>query len=206
MYVIGLTGSIASGKSSVSKILKQQGIPVIDADQMAREIVEPGKPAYQDIVNEFGAQVVDADGQLNRKRLGDIIFSDPEMRNKLNSFTHPRLKEVFERRMQQLSPDDRIVVWDVPLLLETNMDKEVNEVWVVWVDNRLQVERLMQRDGLTQTEAELRIASQMPMVEKMKRADRLIDNRGTMEETEAIVTKYYKQVSSILKADKDNKI
>ncbi|NLV17087.1 MAG: dephospho-CoA kinase [Syntrophomonadaceae bacterium] len=205
MYVIGLTGCIASGKSTVSKMLKQKGIPVIDADQIAREIVEPGEPAYQDIVNEFGPRVVDADGQLNRKYLGDIIFSDPEMREKLNSFTHPRVQKKFEHHMQQLSPDDRIVIWDVPLLFETNMYKEVDEVWVVWVDERLQVERLMQRDGLTQPQAKLRAASQMPMVEKMKRADRLIDNRGSIEETEAIVAKYYKQVQSILKPT-DNKI
>ena len=116
MFIIGLTGGIASGKSTVSDILRELGLPVIDADQIAREIVEPGQPAYNDIVREFGPAVVGPDGRLDRKVLGDLVFNNPDLREKLNRITHPRLWEVFDYEMQQLPPDTDIVVWDVPLL------------------------------------------------------------------------------------------
>lgn len=200
MFIIGLTGGIASGKSTVSNMLKELGLPVIDADQVAREIVEPGQRAFNDIVREFGPQVVGPDGQLDRKALGDLVFAHPNLRLKLNSITHPRLWEVFNYRMQELPADVKIVVWDVPLLLETGMDQKVDEVWLVWVDVPLQIERLMKRDNLTEEEARQRLRAQMPIEEKMKRADRLIDNRGTVEETRALVTKFYNELAGILGA------
>ena len=116
LFIIGLTGGIASGKSTVSNMLKEMGLPVIDADQVAREIVEPGQRAFNDIVREFGPQVVGPDGQLDRKALGNLVFAHPDLRLKLNSITHPRLWEVFDYRMQELPSDVKIVVWDVPLL------------------------------------------------------------------------------------------
>ena len=149
-------------------------------------------------MREFGPRVVGPDGQLDRKALGDMIFANPELRLKLNSITHPRLWEVFDYRMQQLRPDTKIVVWDVPLLLETGMDKRVDEVWLVWVDVPMQIERLMNRDSLTEEEARQRLQAQMPIEEKMKRADRIIDNRGTIEETRKIVTKFCNEVKNFL--------
>ncbi|MGE5543946.1 MAG: dephospho-CoA kinase [Bacillota bacterium] len=198
MFIIGLTGGIASGKSTVSAMLQELGLPVIDADQVAREIVEPGQRAFNEIVREFGPTVVGPDGHLNRKFLGDLVFSNPCLLQKLNSITHPRLWEVFDYRMQQLPADTKIVVWDVPLLLETGMDKRVDEVWLVWVDEPMQIERLMKRDNLTVEEARRRLEAQMPIEEKMKRADRLIDNRGTVEETWEIVTRFYNEVKDFL--------
>jgi len=198
MFIIGLTGGIASGKSTVSEILRELALPVIDADQVAREIVEPGQRAYNEIVREFGPGVVGPDGRLNRKVLGDLVFANPDLRLKLNQITHPRLWEVFDYRMQQLPPDTDIVVWDVPLLLETGMDDKVDEVWLVWVDEQMQIERLMKRDNLTEEEARSRLKAQMPLTEKMKRAHRLIDNRGTVEETRELVTSFYNEIKSII--------
>jgi len=198
LFIIGLTGGIASGKSTVSDMLQELGLPVIDADQVAREIVEPGQRAFNEIVREFGPAVVGPDGQLNRKVLGDMVFSNPDLRLKLNSITHPRLWEVFDYRMGQLPEDTKIVVWDVPLLLETGMDKKVDEVWLVWVDVPRQIERLMNRDNLTEEEARQRLQAQMPIEEKMKRADRLIDNRGTVENTREVVTRFYNEVKNFL--------
>lgn len=198
LFIIGLTGGIASGKSTVSAMLQELGLPVIDADQIAREIVEPGQRAFNDIVREFGPRVVGPDGQLDRKALGDMIFANPELRLKLNNITHPRLWEVFDYRMRQLTPDTKIVVWDVPLLLETGMDKRVDEVWLVWVDVPMQIERLKNRDNLTEEEAHQRLQAQMPIDEKMKRADRIIDNRGTIEETRETVTKFCNEVNNFL--------
>lgn len=200
MYIIGLTGGIASGKSTVSAMLKEMGLPVIDADVVAREIVEPGQRAFNDIVREFGPQVVGPDGRLERKALGDLVFANPDLRMKLNSLTHPRLWEVFDYRMQELPPDVKIVVWDVALLIETGMDKRVDEVWLVWVDEDQQIKRLMKRDHMTEAEARSRLQAQMPIEEKMKQADRLVDNRGTVEETRAIVTRFYNQLEGVLKA------
>lgn len=200
MFIIGLTGGIASGKSTVSDILEEMGLPLIDADQVAREIVEPGQRAFNDIVREFGPRVVGPDGQLDRKALADLIFANPELRLKLNRITHPRLWEVFDYRMQELPPDASIVVWDVPLLLETGMDQRVDEVWLVWVDVPLQIERLMKRDNLTEDEARNRLQAQMPIEEKMKRAHRVIDNRGTVEETRKTVTKFYNELVGMLNA------
>lgn len=199
MYVIGLTGGIASGKSTVSAMLRDLGLNVLDADKVAREIVEPGQRAYNDIVREFGPQVVAPDGSLDRKVLGDLVFSQPELRMRLNQITHPRLWEVFDHRMKEMPPGTRIVIWDVALLLETNMDRRVDEVWLVWVDEARQIERLMKRDSLSEAEAESRLRAQMSIGDKMKRADRLIDNRGSVEETRATVTRFYNQLDNFLK-------
>ncbi|MGE5415900.1 MAG: dephospho-CoA kinase [Acidobacteriota bacterium] len=199
MYIIGLTGGIASGKSTVSNFLKELGAYIIDADEVAHEIMLPGQPAYKEIVDGFGPQVVGEDGLLNREKLGEMVFHDPTLRFKLNQITHPRVGSAFKERIKQAPVGTEVAVWDVPLLIETGMIKSVNEVWVVWVDRDTQRRRLMERNGLSEEAAVSRINSQMLLDDKMKYADRLIDNTGSVEETKNTVTKFYNQLLSIIR-------
>lgn len=185
MRVIGLTGGIASGKSLVSRFLKELGAIIIDADQIARDIVKTGSPAWRQIVQEFGENVCEPDGSLNRKELGRIVFSDASKLDRLNRITHPyiishirRLLDVYRKKFP-----DAIIVLDAPLLLEAGLEGMVDEVWVVYVDYQTQLERLMKRDGFNTEEAVRRISSQLPLDEKIKLADHVIDNRGDPEET-----------------------
>ncbi|MGE5422634.1 MAG: dephospho-CoA kinase [Ignavibacteriales bacterium] len=198
MYKVGLTGGIASGKSTVSRFLQEMGAVIIDADEVARQIVEPGQPALQEIAREFGPEIIGPDGRMDRAKLGDMVFRDPALRLKLNAITHPRWSEMFKIRMSELPPDTKIVFWDVPLLFETGTDKVVDEVWLVWIDEATQVKRLMARNNYTEEEALIRIRSQMLMAEKRDRADVLIDNRGSIEETKRAVTKFYNHLLRIL--------
>lgn len=195
MRVIGLTGGIASGKSTISDYLRQHGAIVIDADVLAREIVRRGQPAWQDIVSCFGKEVLQEDGEIDRVRLGQKVFSDQRARELLNRITHPRVIEKTREtigRIKKVRPD-AVVVVDAPLLIEAGMDSLVDEVWVVAVDEETQVQRVMERDGLDRTAARQRIASQMPLKEKIKRADRVIDNQGPLAKTLADVEKYWKE-------------
>lgn len=201
MFTIGLTGGIATGKSTVSAILRNLGAFVIDADQIAREIVLPGQPAYQAIVEHFGPEVLASDGQLNRPWLAECIFSDPVQRQFLNQFTHPRVMERIETIMGELAASDyRLpVVLDIPLLIEAGMADTVNQVWLVVTDAATQLKRLMQRDGLSEAEAQLRIAAQMPLVEKARYAHCLIDNSGCLYDTEQTVRKQWDAAVSLAK-------
>lgn len=193
MFRIGLTGGIATGKSTVSAILRSLGAFVIDADQIAREIVLPGQPAHQDIVKHFGPEVLLPDGQLNRPWLSEQIFSDPAQRQFLNQFTHPRVIERIESIIEELAATNYHlpVVLDIPLLIEAGMAHTVDQVWLVVTDAETQLERLMQRDGFSKAEAKLRIDAQMPLVEKARYAHCLIDNSGCLNETEQIVRKQW---------------
>ncbi|MDF9408575.1 dephospho-CoA kinase [Pelotomaculum isophthalicicum JI] len=187
MLVIGLTGNIGSGKSTVSRYLESLGSVVIDADQVAREIVQPGTPALAEIVKVFGPGVLNSDGTLDRKKTSSIVFTDPDALAKLNAITHPRIVEAIESEKIKFNnlPDsrDRLLVIDAPLLIEVGLHKSVDEIWVVKVDAQKQVERLIERDGLSDEEARKRVAAQMPQVEKLKYARRVIDNNGSPEET-----------------------
>ncbi|MDH7498659.1 MAG: dephospho-CoA kinase [Syntrophomonadaceae bacterium] len=195
MKIIGLTGGIASGKSTVSGILKSLGAVVIDADQVAREVVEPGQPAWQEIVDAFGPAVLNPDGTLNRKQLSQLVFRDGEKLRRLNAITHPRVIEHFRQRLQWLRANrpDAVVVLDVPLLFESGMDAMADEVWVVWVDQEIEMQRLMMRDGITHEEAQARVAAQLPLEEKVRRADRVIDNTRSLQETIAQTEALYRQ-------------
>ncbi|SEQ72049.1 dephospho-CoA kinase [Piscibacillus halophilus] len=180
--IIGLTGSIATGKSTVSNMFKAWEIPVVDADQIAREVVEPGKPAYQKIVEHFGKKVLYDNGTLNRKKLGEIVFGNDEERKKLNSFIHPEIrKEMVRQREEYVSAGESAVVLDIPLLFESKLFDYVDKVLVVYVDPEIQLERLMERDGSDKEEALSRIQSQIPITEKKERADAIVDNTGTIE-------------------------
>ncbi|MGR9049102.1 dephospho-CoA kinase [Halobacillus faecis] len=182
--VIGLTGSIASGKSTVAEMFKNMDIPVIDADQISRDVVKPGEPAYQEIVEAFGEQVLQEGGGLDRKKLGKIVFSDEMKRKQLNGIVHPKVRqEMIRRREEYKQKQYQAVVLDIPLLFESNLTDYVEKILVVYVDEKTQLERLMERDQSGREEAEERIHAQIPVKKKAEMADAVIDNTGTIEQS-----------------------
>jgi dephospho-CoA kinase len=182
--IIGLTGSIASGKSTVSAMLTKLGITVIDADIEARLAVEPGEKAYNDIVSHFGTEVLEEDGKINRPALGSIIFNNEEKRLLLNSIVHPAVRERMAMKRQQAeAANEKAVVLDIPLLFESKLTGLVEKIIVVYVDEKTQLERLMSRNGFSEEEALSRIKSQTPLKEKVDLADEVIDNTGTIEQS-----------------------
>lgn len=185
---IGLTGGIATGKSTVSTIFKENNIPVIDADVEARYVVEKGSEGYQLIVEEFGEDILLPDGNINRAKLGAIVFSYEKKRQKLNEITHPRIRQqMIEKKEQAIQNKERLVVLDIPLLFEGKLQSIVDKVVVVSTDAHVQLERLMKRNGFSKEEALQRIYAQMPLEEKEKLADVVIFNNGTEEELKASV-------------------
>ena len=197
MTKIGLTGNIASGKSMVSQFLKEMGAIIIDADIIAREIVEFGSPALKEIGQEFGQQVLKQDGTLNRKYLGSIVFADVQALKKLNQITHPRIRELINVKIEKYlngQASEKALVIDAALLIEFGIHKMVDLVWVVQVNTGLQLQRLMLRDKLTESEARYRIDSQMPQSEKLKHADKVIYNNGTVEELHTEVKKLWEEL------------
>ncbi|UOQ46434.1 dephospho-CoA kinase [Halobacillus salinarum] len=179
--VIGLTGSIASGKSTISKMFKDFNIPVIDADIISREVVEPGKPAYRKIVETFGETILNAERTLDRKRLGSIIFNDYEKRKQLNEIVHPEVRKQMTDQRDELKKQHKAVVLDIPLLFESGLQHFVDQVLLVYVDKETQVKRLMERDQSSLEEAEQRIKAQMSLDEKAGLADAVIDNNGPVD-------------------------
>ncbi|OQP22025.1 dephospho-CoA kinase [Bacillus stratosphericus] len=175
--VIGLTGGIASGKSTVSQMIKEKGIRVVDADIIAKEAVSKGSPALHQIVQTFGEEVLQPNGELNRQQLGAIIFSDEEKRKKLNAIVHPEVrKEMLEQRDEGVSNNETFVVLDIPLLFESKLEGLVDRIIVVYTTPELQLSRLMNRNDLSEEEALNRIHSQQPLEEKCQKADRVIEN------------------------------
>jgi len=183
---IGLTGSIASGKSTVSKMLKEKGFPIVDADEIARLVVEPGTSVIEEISRVFGEDVLHDDGSLNRERLGSIIFSQQSERDKLNAIIHPAIRsEMLKQREQWHSVGEKVVVLDIPLLFESKLEHFVDKIIVVSVTPEIQKERLIIRNNLSELEASNRIESQLPVKLKEAGADAVIYNNGSIEETEA---------------------
>lgn len=194
MYVIGLTGGIASGKSSVSAILYRQGAYIIDVDQIAYNITLPGRLAWQEIIAAFGQEVVLPEGTIDRKKLGEIIFHDNNLRAILEEITHPKIKDDVSKKLKDLQNQGvSIAVLDVPLLIEVGWQMLADEVWVVAVDQKTQLARLMARNSLTSEQAQARIAAQMSLKEKLKYADVVIDNNGSIENTKSQVIKAWNQ-------------
>jgi dephospho-CoA kinase len=191
--LVGLTGSIATGKSTVSRIFAHLGARVIDADLLSREVVMPGQPAYVRIVEEFGPQVVQEDGSLDRKALGAIVFADPARRKRLEEITHPAIGLRQQRILSVLDEEsfEGVVLWDAALLFESGGVAKMDRVVVVFADPDTEGRRLIERDGLSEADARTRIASQMPIAEKAKLADHVIDNSGTREDTERQVRAVY---------------
>ncbi|MBM7648854.1 dephospho-CoA kinase [Bacillus ectoiniformans] len=183
--IIGLTGGIASGKSTVSALLAERGYVIVDADVAARAAVEPGTPALQKIVEEFGQEVLLGDGSLDRGKLGEIIFHQEDKRKVLNGIVHPAVRTfMLEAKDTAIESGHQTVIMDIPLLFESDLLWMVEKVIVVFIDEETQLQRLMNRNALDERAAKARIASQMALIEKAKRADWVIDNNGSIEETE----------------------
>jgi dephospho-CoA kinase len=186
MIVIGLTGGIASGKSTVSRTFKEQGVPVIDADLIAREIVEPGKPALEAVRQVFGPGVLTPEGTLDRKKLGSMIFADKELRAKLDACMEPYLIPLIDHRVEMYRiAGYKLVCLDAPLLVEKELHHRFRPVVVVYCPMTTQVERLMDRNGFSKEEARQRIDSQLPGDERVKVADYVIHTDGTLEQSRA---------------------
>ncbi|WP_243524795.1 dephospho-CoA kinase [Bacillus pseudomycoides] len=184
--VIGLTGGIASGKSTVSQMFRELSIPVIDADIIAREVVEQGKEAYKEIVEVFGEGVLQVDGELDRQKLGSIVFHNEEKRLQLNKIVHPAVrKEMNAQKDMYIKEGVQAVVLDIPLLFESKLTALVDRILVVAVSPSTQLERLMKRNGFTEEDAKARIDSQMSLAEKVTLANKVIYNDGTIAETKA---------------------
>lgn len=199
MKVIGLTGGIASGKSLVAGILRELGAIVIDADAIAREVVEPGTEAWREIVEAFGEEFLLPSGHLDRKKLARKIFQDPAARKALEAITHPRIRQrILKEVDRQRSLDDscrRVIVLEIPLLFETGRPPGLDGVIVVYADEEVLLERLIARDGITREEAELRLRAQMPLPEKVRLADWVIDNNGPPEATRAQVEALWRELT-----------
>ncbi|HYH03372.1 MAG TPA: dephospho-CoA kinase [Bacillota bacterium] len=179
MKIIGITGGIASGKSTVAQIIREMGYRVLDADQLARQVVEPGRPAYQEVIRTFGSEVLSPDGTLDRKKLAGIVFRDAEQRIKLEQIIHPAVKAAIRQEQERLlQSNGQVLFVEVPLLYEAGWEDFFDAVWVVSVTPKLQQERLLERDRLTPEEVMQRLAAQWPLSQKIKLADLVIENDG----------------------------
>lgn len=190
--IIGLTGSIASGKSTVSSMFAALEIPVVDADKISRLVVEPGEQAYNAILKSFGDDILLPDNSINRSKLGSIIFANESKRKQLNDIVHPAVREkMLEERDQYIQDGHHCVVLDIPLLFESKLTDYVQTTIVIYVTEQTQLQRLMNREEYTEDEAYQRIHSQISMDEKKQLADIVLDNNGTKEQT-------YKQLKTYL--------
>lgn len=198
MRIIGLTGNIASGKTAVANMFKDLGARVIDADEVAREVVEPGEPAWQEIVEEFGRGILNPDGSINRKHLGEIVFNDERKRERLNQITHPRIITKIKETISRFQKENaNSVIIEAALIVEKGgMPGLIDGLIVVSSDQKTQIDRIMKRDGLLREEALSRIRSQMPISEKIKHATYVIDNSGSLEETKRQVEGIWNKIMS----------
>jgi dephospho-CoA kinase len=188
MLRIGLTGGIASGKSTVASMLRDLDCPVLAADALGHELLEPGQTAYAEVVREFGIDILDSYGNVDRTALGEIVFADEERREKLNSILHPRIREIIEKWFAALDQPGgpELAIVEAALIIEAGFNQNLDKLIVCWCRRAQQVERLLER-GLTEEQALQRIAAQMPMEEKRSLADETVDCSGTLEETERAV-------------------
>lgn len=189
LKLIGLTGGIACGKSTVSGMMRELGLPVIDADQIARDVVRPGEPAYRAIVEEFGRDILNDDATIDREKLGALVFANEEKRKLLESLTHPHVFRAIAEEVRRLARERRAkaIVIDAALLFESGLSDSMDETVVVSVPEEIQRARLMERDGLSLEDARRRIASQMPTAQKEELAKYILDNSGDRDTTRATV-------------------
>jgi dephospho-CoA kinase len=190
--VIGLTGGIASGKSTVAAMLAGKGAFVVDADQLARKAVEPGSPALEEVASAFGREMIGPDGSLDRARLGELAFSDQQARERLNAIVHPRVMELSQEEIRRASEaGSSLVVYDVPLLFETGREKEFDGTLVVFARPETQLLRLRERSGLEEAAARSRIEAQIPIWRKLAMATWIIDNGGSRDQTQMAVDRLW---------------
>jgi dephospho-CoA kinase len=190
---IGLTGGIATGKSTVARLLEERGSIIIDLDRIAREIVEPGQPSLLRVAERFGQAVLKPDGSLDRKKLGELVFADPSERKALEAILHPSIRSVMKERMafHEAATPSRLIVVDVPLLFESEMQTYFERIMVVYVPRDVQLVRLMERDKLSAEDAERRLAAQMDIEEKRSRAEIVIDNSGSPAWTKEQIERWW---------------
>jgi dephospho-CoA kinase len=189
--ILGITGGIATGKSSVARIFHALGATLVSADDLAREVVVPGAPALLRLTERFGQGILWSDGNLNRKALGAIVFADARARADLNQIMHPAIADLAEQRLHELGGSQELIVYEAPLLFEAHAEGRVDAVLVVTTDERQQVQRLMARDEISEAAARSRIAAQMPQAEKVRRADYVIDNSGSPKQMQRRVKALY---------------
>lgn len=205
MLVVGLTGGIATGKSTVAKLLQGLGARIIDLDTLSRKVVEPGSPALWEIKKKFGEGVINPDGTLNRKALGELVFGDQKARRELEAIVHPKVLEEMTGILRDIGDKDpeAMVFVDVPLLLELNLQGMFDEVVLVYAPREVQKIRLIKRDGLTEEEAEARLKAQMDIEEKLSKVKLVIENTGTVEETECQVRKLFFELKERVNPSKE---
>jgi dephospho-CoA kinase len=196
---IGVTGGIATGKTTVAGMLSDLGALLIDFDSLARIAQQPGKPAFRDIVDFFGEQILTRDGELDRKQLAAIVFRDVEKRRRLEHFTHPRIFEEYERQFERYSNQnpDAIIQVVIPLLIENNLQSMFDKIVLVFISKTEQIKRLMIRDGISKRSAERILAAQLPIDEKRQYADFIIDNTQTLEQTRRQVEALWERLSNL---------
>jgi len=206
IMILGLTGNIASGKTTVAKWFGEAGARVLSADQLAREVVRPGSLLLKQIAARFGPQVLQANGELDREILSGLIFADPQSRRELDSLMHPAIAELSLQRLAELNADQAtLVVYESPLLYEAGAESRVDKVLVVAVDPEQQLQRLMSRDSIDESTARRRIAAQLPQAEKISRADYVIDNSGTEEECRSRVMQLARELNNQLQGSSKNR-
>lgn len=190
--VVGVTGGIATGKSAVVEQFRQLGAAVISADELAREIVRPGEDALARLVERFGPGILLSDGNLDRKALAELIFADPEARRDLNRITHPAIARLSAARIASLQRQGAmLIIYEAPLLFEAGAENRVERIVVVTAPAEVQRQRLMARDGLDERAAQARIEAQMPLADKVRRADFVVDNAGTVDDLAVKVRDLY---------------
>lgn len=193
--MIGLTGGIGSGKSVVAGMFRELGAAVIDADLVARQVVEPGQPALAELVRDFGAGILDAAGRLDRKRLGELVFASPEARKKLNAITHPRIAAETARQTAELfARGEPVVLYEAALLVENGMHRTFGDLIVVSAPREVQLARVMARDGLGRDEAAARLDAQLPLDRKLEVATYVIDNAGSLDDTRRQVEATWRRI------------
>lgn len=203
MILVGLTGGIASGKSLVAKLLKDLGAYVIDADEIAHEVIQPGTPAYREILQQFGEGILGKDRTIDRSRLGQMVFSDPTKRDVLEGIIHPRVFAVEEARRREIAQQDpqAVVIFDAPLLIETHAHELMDRVIVVYADRKTQLKRLKERDRLDPEEAKRRISAQLPLADKKLYADYVIDGMASPQEVAIQTEAIYKELKALARQE-----
>ncbi len=196
MLLVGLTGGIGSGKSTVARLLGDRGAVVFDADLLAREAVEPGTPGHAAVIERFGADVLAPGGELDREALASIVFADPSARRDLEQIVHPEVRRLFAEGSEAYRDTDRVVVFSAPLLVETGMHTAFEILVVVSATVATQIERLMRQRGLSEASIRARIDAQAPLEDKAAVADFLVDNEGTLDELESQVERLWNDLSA----------